>query len=123
MDKEEYLKERREWKNTCRESEKEWKKELDAELKGIKHENEVWKFINKYRKKKKKVVNNIMENEWVEYFMKLLGGAETEKLGERRKREQVDKEEIKLDEWEIKKAWRGLKKKKAAGFDGSPNEV
>lgn len=71
----------------------------------------------------KNVTNNINEQEWVEYFMKLLEGSKEKKLGESRKIDQVMLEENKLEDWEIKKAWNGLKKNKAARYDRIPNEA
>lgn len=81
--KEEYLEERKEWKNMRRESEKEWKKDRDAELKAIKNENEVWKFINKYRKKKKNVNSNIKKTRVGGLLHETIRGIRNEKVGRR----------------------------------------
>lgn len=66
---------------------------MDEELRNLKGENDVWKFINKYRKRREKITNNITEEEWRKYFMGLLEGSEIKILGEKRMTETVMKEE------------------------------
>ena len=62
---------------------------------------------------------------WKGYFVKLLEGSETVKLGKDRQQceEEEEKEKEKITAEEIEKAWSILKKRKAAGPDGIPNEV
>lgn len=46
----------------------------EEELKSLKNEADIWKFINKKRKKKGSVENNVTAEGWRSYFMKLLEG-------------------------------------------------
>lgn len=119
--KEKYLNARKEWRVICKSREREWSREQMEELKKIKHETQVWKFINKHRKKRDLKGNSIGKEEWVEHFTLLLEGSREKKIGE--KREAVDEEEGTLDAREIYQTIKNLRKGKAAGCDGIPNEA
>ena len=86
-------------------------KRQEDELKEIKNENQVWTYINKFRKRKEKKDNNIKEEEWVKHFRLLLDGTEEKVLGCKRTAQ------------EMKRAWDVVKKGKAAGYDEIPNEA
>ena len=79
--------------------------------------------MNRDRKKREIKENNIQENEWLEHFTTLLEGTAEKQLGEKRKPDEIQNERYKISAQEIRLAWRMLKKKKAAGFDGIPNEA
>ena len=98
-------------------------KRQEDELKEIKNENQVWTYINKFRKRKEKKDNNIKEEEWVKHFRLLLDGTEEKVLGCKRTDNQVKGEEEKITAQEIKRAWDVVKKGKAAGYDEIPNEA
>lgn len=123
IQKEEYIKARREWKDLCEEKKRIKSEEEEAEIREIKNENQVWKYFNKDRKKRKTVENNIKEEDWEVHFRGLLGGSETKQVGNKRKNLTDKVEEEIIDVAEIAAAWRNLKKKKAPGFDGITNEV
>lgn len=82
MDKEEYFKERREWRSLCEEK-KRYKKEEELEkLRKIKHEGDVWKYLNKFRKKREeRHETQIGIGRWKEHFRDLLGGCEEKIVG------------------------------------------
>lgn len=63
---------------------KKQKENEEKELRNIKNESEVWKFINK-RRKKESIDNNISKERWAEFFRRTLQGAE-EKRKRRKKR-------------------------------------
>lgn len=74
--KENYIEMRRIWKETCEEKKKVKREEDEAELREIKNENQVWKYLNKWRKKRETAENNISDREWKKYFRNLLEGTE-----------------------------------------------
>ena len=119
-----YLTERREWKEMCRIKEKE-KREAELEqIKNIKHESEVWQYLNGARNKRIVIENDIGKREWKDHFRTLLEGAEERTVGQERRADEIaEKEKAKITATEIKAAWGMLKKKKAAGLDGIPNEA
>ena len=119
---EEFVKKRREYRDTCEKKEVEHKKLEEREIEKITTEAQAWEFINRRRKKKEGISKEIKRTEWVEYFKTALEGVDekTAEIGERRnefrKDEGISREEIRL---EIKR----LKKGKAAGIDGIRNEA
>ncbi len=126
--REEYIRARRNWKKICEESRKQWRKEIAGEVANLKNEEEFWKFINKERRNKKGVRNNIGEQEWVEHFKEQLGGqiqrTEWEDVWteeETRAEEGIWSEDI--TEEEVEREIRKLSVKKAAGGDSLENEV
>jgi len=60
------------------EKSKKKKEEEEQQLRNLKDETEVWRYINKRRGRKEGVENNINKKEWKRYFMKLLEGMEEE---------------------------------------------
>lgn len=83
-------------------------------------EGKVWEIIGRERGGKKRVEEGIGEEEWKNYFMRLLGGVERKMVGERRKKIDMVKG---IERWEIEKAITRLKDGKAAGEDEIVNEV
>lgn len=109
-DKEEYLQRRKDWKVLCVEKMKKKKDEELEKIKQIRKESEVWKYFNKYRKKKseryEKQIN--LEN-WKDHFWNLLEGSDERILGEKRKIDDLSKiteEEEEITEYEIRNVWR-----------------
>lgn len=95
----------------------------------MRNEREVWKFINKKRRRKEEIPNKITKEEWRMHFIELLKGKEEERKKEQKENyEKEDSKEIgktekkgeddEIDEEEIGTAvWR-MKKGKAADTDG-----
>jgi len=105
------------------EVQKEKRTKEEEELRNMKREAEVWKFINKKRGVRKWNENNIGEEEWRSYFMELLEGEKMEIKEEVRVGEigKVMEEEIGIGE--VRNAIKKLKVKKVAGIDGIPIEA
>ncbi|XP_023247234.1 uncharacterized protein LOC111643501 [Copidosoma floridanum] len=115
-----YLKERREWRKMCEDKAANLKEMEAAQLRSIKHEKDVWKFLGA-GKKKNFVENDISMDAWKEYFRVLIEGSCERMVGARRKLEAEDTES--LMEEEVIMAINSLKKRKAAGCDDISNEV
>lgn len=140
-DKEEYWAIRKKWKELLEEKRKKRKEEEEKDLRSIRNEAEEWKFINKKRgRKETRNEYKISGKEWRQYFMEMLNGKEEgEEEGEEgkevkqeerkkeRKEEGGQQEEAKvsrgIEEEDICKAVRRMKKEKAAGIDGIPMEA
>lgn len=93
-EKEKYTQERKELMQLYKEKEKEKKEAELQEIRMLKNENDIWSYLMGKEKKKVKVENRISAQEWKEHFRELLECAEERKLGEARKMEEEDKEEI-----------------------------
>jgi hypothetical protein len=95
--------------------------EEEMKMKGIKTEEEVWRYINRERKKKGEIVSDrITMEEWRKYFSELLGGEENRQEKEKRQHRVGEIEEITREE--LEQQLRKLKRKKAPGRDGIQNE-
>jgi hypothetical protein len=93
----------------------------EGKMKGIKTEEEVWRYINRERKKKGEIVSDrITMKEWRKYFSELLGGEENRQEKEKRQHRVGEIEEITIEE--LEQQLRKLKRKKAPGMDGIQNE-
>ena len=95
-----------------------WEKEVEE----VRTEGQVWKIVNRDRRRGKRVEEGIKMEEWEEYFRGILGGVEwrVRRGGERRRGED---EEGELSKEEVKRVVRKLKDGKAGGGDGVANEV
>lgn len=120
-----YINKRKEWRQLCHEKQKNARREEEAELRSLKNETDVWKFINGSRRKGTSVDNDISLDEWKEHFRKLLDGTTARKCGVGRDndKEAMNGERDQLTYQEFIMAVKRMKKKKAAGLDGIPNEA
>lgn len=93
----------------------------------VRRKSEIWKIVNKERKSRRGINEEIELKEWKEYFMGLLGEEE-----ERISREKVGEEEFErvgvrreqdISKEEIKEALRRMRIGKASGIDEIPNEL
>jgi len=126
-----YIKARRELKELLEEKKKRKREEEEMDLRRIKNEAEVWKYINKKRGKREWIQNKIKKKDWENHFMELLEGSKREekrieeeehnRRGEQEEKNTEDEEELESEE--ITRAVRRMKKKKAAGYDGIPMEA
>jgi hypothetical protein len=83
--KEEYKRARKRYKLVCKEKKEKKRMEEEMKMKGIKTEEEVWRYINRERKKKGEIVSDrITMEEWRKYFSELLGGEENRQEKEKR---------------------------------------
>jgi hypothetical protein len=110
--KEEYKRARKRYKLVCKEKKEKKRMEEEMKMKGIKTEEEVWRYINRERKKKGEIVSDrITMEEWRKYFSELLGGEEN--------RQEKEKRQHRV---QLEQQLRKLKRKKAPGRDGIQNE-
>jgi hypothetical protein len=124
IDRSRFLEAKRRYRETCREKKKQKREREEKEIKEIRTEREVWKYINRERKKKEPVSEKITIQEWEEYFMRLLEGRKEEgKVGTQRKEKQTVMEETEITAEEVGRHIRYLKKRKAPGWDGVQNEA
>ncbi|KMQ82179.1 axoneme-associated protein [Lasius niger] len=111
-----------EYKLLCKNKREEENEKWSKEAQEARTEGEIWKIVNKERKRRKGVNDGIEEKEWREYFMTLLGGVESRVWkGERGRRLEDGEQELRRSE--VRKVVKKLKKGKATGVDGVPNEV
>ncbi|KAH0818454.1 hypothetical protein GEV33_004337 [Tenebrio molitor] len=119
--KEEYKRARKRYKLVCKEKKEKKRMEEEMKMKGIKTEEEVWRYINRERKRKGEIVSDrITMEEWRKYFSELLGGEENRQEKEKRQHRVGEIEEITREE--LEQQLRKLKRKKAPGRDGIQNE-
>jgi hypothetical protein len=90
-----FLEAKKKYRQRCREKKKQRKERGEKEIKEIRTE-EVWKYINRGRKKKESVSEEITMQEWEEYFMKLLEGRKEGKAEILMKEKQTTPEEIEI---------------------------
>lgn len=95
---EEFLRKRKEW---CREKRREHERQEEEKIKRVRTEQEAWKYINRFRKRKERVEEEISEEKWKKHFMKTLEGKEQAVMMEEEEGE--EEEEEKKEESEITK--------------------
>lgn len=86
-------------------------------------ENEVWKIVNRGRRRVRKVDEGIRREEWKEYFMGLLGDVWNRVVREDERESMVEDGKEDINRKEMKRTIRRLKDGKAAGIDGLLGEV
>lgn len=119
---ERYRKARAEYKLLCKGKREEERIRWYKEAIEARTEGEVWKVINRERRKRKGANEEIKAEEWKGYFMDLLGGVESKVVrGGKEKGERDGEQEISREE--VKRILGKMKKGKAAGEDGIPSEV
>jgi hypothetical protein len=107
----------------CREKKRQKREREAKEIKEIRTEKEVRKHINRERKKKESVSEEITMQEWEEYFMKLLEGRKEEgETGTKMKEKQTAPEETEITVEEVDRQIK-KQKKKVPGRDGVQNEA
>lgn len=129
INREEFVKKRKEHRKWCAEEKERYEREEMEKIKLIKSESEAWKYINKYRGKKRggKTGESIDLKRWKNYFMLLLGGQEAEEKGVAQRGGRVDQTgEEETEGFTREKmihSLRNLKRAKAPGADGLENEA
>ncbi|XP_078050783.1 macrophage colony-stimulating factor 1 receptor-like [Augochlora pura] len=112
---------RKRYRELCKEKKKKERERWEGELKGVRSERDVWKIVNKERRRRKRVREGIEMREWERHFRGVLGGVEWGVRGEVKERGEEEEEEISREE--IEGVIRKLKEEKAEGGDGIVNEV
>lgn len=94
----------------------------------VRRESEIWEIVNKERKSRRGINEEIELKEWKEYYFMGLLGEEEERIS----REKVGEEEVErvgvrreqdISKEEIKEALRRMRIGKASGIDEIPNEL
>jgi len=76
----------------------------------VRNESEVWELLNKERKRRKGINENIEIEEWKEFFMRLLGGVEGRVVIEKEKEGWGrENDEMRVSRKEMKETLRKLK--------------
>lgn len=93
----------------------------------VKKESEVWEIVNRERKGRKGINEEIELEEWREYFMGLLGGEEEKVSREEKGEEEIAEKrrggEEEIGGEEIREERKSLRVGKASGIDEIPNEL
>lgn len=119
---ESYRRERGRYKKLYEGKREREREEWEREVGRARTEGQVWKIVNKERRKRKRINESIDIEEWDSYFKKLLGGVEGG-IGAERERERGDDGEEEINRKELKLIVRRMKDRKATKEDGIPNEV
>ena len=126
-----YLEERKRYKEWCKIKKKEHEKEEEEKIKNIKTESEVWNYINKRRKKREGLDEGIPLEKWEKHFTESLDGTKikvvndfkSEKINREEEEEEETEEEDDIKDVEFAKQIAKLKRRKAVGEDGIENEA
>ena len=122
MGRREYFEKKRKYEEMIERKKKEEGQRTLARIIEDKTGKTFWEEVNRGRKRREGIDGSITEREWTEHFKEQLG------VGDGRIVVEVDGEgaqgrEEEIEEWEVRKAIRKLKKRKAARPDGIPNEA
>nr|XP_034194960.1 nipped-B-like protein B [Osmia lignaria] len=118
-----YREAKKEYNRLCGTKKEKVNESFEKEVEEARTEGEVWKIINRERKRGGRVKTGIKEEDWRKHFVNLLLGGSEEKvvMGGERERERDEEADIRKEE--IRKAVAKLKDGKATGGDEIPNEV
>lgn len=72
----EYRKEKREYNKICEKKRQEENEKWEREAQEARTEGQVWRVINRERRKRRRINGEIRMEEWEEYFKSVLGGTE-----------------------------------------------
>ena len=93
------------------------------EIEKDKSEKNFWKVVNEGRKERTQIWEGIEDERWIEHFKKQLEGIEIERVETDEMNKERKKLEGEIKEEEIVNAIKKLKRRKATGIDGIPNEA
>ncbi|XP_033362525.1 golgin subfamily A member 6-like protein 22 [Bombus vosnesenskii] len=93
--REEFIEEKKALKQWCKQRKEKQEEEEMEKINKLKTKQEAWKYINKYRRRRKVVGEEIREEEWKNHFMETLEGTENkeDRRTEGRREEEESKEE------------------------------
>lgn len=94
----------------------------EKKIRSIKTEQEAWKYINKFRKRRERLDEDISKEEWRRHFMEIMEGEEKKIEMEEEVKEEAEDEQ-KITRNEMIRQLKKLKMGKAPGEDGLENEV
>lgn len=117
-----YRQEKKEYGSLCEMKRREQRERCERDVEKIKTEGQVWEFVNRARKRRVRVNEEIKIQEWDEYFRGVLGGIDSRReLQELKGKGRMEEGEMSRDE--VKRIMKNLKEGKTVGGDGIPNEV
>jgi len=119
--KKKYLEKRRQFRELCERKERRRWEKLEKEVRKIK--TEVWKIVNKERRKRTHLVESIDIGKWENHFCQLLQGCKEDRREKAEKRRLENDGEDEITDEEIERQIGRLEKKKAAGADEIGNEA
>lgn len=93
------------------------------QIKDIKSESQIWKYVNKERGRRSTISKSITKENWKEHINELLHGKSEVEEGAGRKEEPLKEETFELEDEEIERQIKKLKNGKAAGEDNVKNEA
>lgn len=106
--KEEFIRKRKEYRRWCEQEKEKHRREEENKIREIRTEEEAWKYINKFRKKREGIDESIDMEKWEIHFMELLEGTrnkvtleETLEEREKKKSEENKEEEEKIAKEEL----------------------
>jgi len=119
-----YKRKKKEYKEIYERKKKEENENRRKRQKSEERETEVWKIINKKRKRKKRINEGIRPEEWKEYFMSIIGGVEDKVLrgGKRRRNIRRGKEQ-EISKGEVRQTIRKLRDRKVMNQDEISGEA
>ena len=123
LEVEEYRKERKAYRNWLEKKKSEWNEKILEEVEKDKSEKSFWKIVNEGRKERMQIWEGIEDEKWLKHFKKQLEDTEIERIETNEKNKGRRKLEGEIKEEEILKTIKKLKRKKATGTDGIPNEA
>ena len=119
----EYRKERKAYRNRIEKNKNEWNEKILEEIEKDKSEKNFWKVLNEGRKERTQICEGIEDERWLEHFKKQLEGIEIERAETNERNKERKKLEGEIKEEEIVNTIKKLKRRKATGIDGIPNEA
>ena len=102
IDRLRFVEKRKELRGMCTEKEEKKQQEVEEQIKNIKTEGKVWKFINRMRKKKEGISEKVERREWRDYFKEMFNGSDEKKMDNWVKIITEEEEEEELGDEEIK---------------------
>ncbi|XP_012535403.1 golgin subfamily A member 6-like protein 6 [Monomorium pharaonis] len=124
ISREDYVQKRKHYKEWCKEEKKRHEEKEERKIKNISTEKEAWKYINKYRKKREGIDEEIELGNWKKHFMDLLRGKEERITWQQEEEENKRGEEVtELTTEELDNQWKKLKMEKVPEEDDIENEA
>lgn len=120
--KEEYLKEKKRYKELCENRKDEYAKEEKEKIENLKNEGDIWGYIKAERKEQRTVSRNVNMDAWYTHFVAQLEGSAEKSVNiftSRHMQEPIS--EISIEE--VRRQINLLKKHKAPGEDSIQNEA
>ena len=123
LEVEQYRKVRKEYKLLCKAKKELKRTEYEEEIRNIKKEADIWKYVNKFRNSRVIINEDITRDEWMKYFMDILEGENEKEEIRDSEVKTAEEEDQEIKDEEIEAQLKKLKKNKAPGEDDIKNEA